>query len=137
MPLVALEHITMAYGHLPLLDDAGLLIESDERVCVIGRNGTGKSTLLQIIAGDVAPDAGSVWRQPALRIARLEQDVPLSTDRRVRDVVSDGFAALAHVDGWHVEVSVDMVMSCSHARSSHNRIFSCSMSRRTISTSRR
>ena len=111
MPLVALDHITMAYGHLPLLDDASLLIESGERVCVIGRNGTGKSTLLHIIGGDIVPDAGTVWRQPALRIARLEQDVPLSTDRRVRDIVAEGFSTLAHVDGWHVDVSVDMVIS--------------------------
>ena len=64
MPLVSLDHITMAYGHLPLLDDASLLIEAGERVCVIGRNGTGKSTLLQIIGGEVIPDAGTVWRQP-------------------------------------------------------------------------
>jgi ATP-binding cassette subfamily F protein uup len=111
MPLVALDHIRMAYGHLPLLDDASLLIESRERVSIIGRNGTGKSTLLQIIGGDVVPDAGTVWRQPALRVARLEQDVPLSTDRRVSEVVADGFEAHAHVDGWHVDVSVDMVMS--------------------------
>ena len=111
MPLVALDHIAMAYGHLPLLDDASLLIEMGERVCVIGRNGTGKSTLLQIISGDVVPDAGTVWRQPALRIARLEQDVPLSTDRAVRDVVADGFKQLEHVDRWHVDVSVDMVLS--------------------------
>ena len=52
MPLVSLDHISMAYGHLPLLDDASLQIEAGERVCVIGRNGTGKSTLLQIIGGD-------------------------------------------------------------------------------------
>ena len=95
MPLVSLDHIRMAYGHLPLLDDASLLIEAGERVCVIGRNGTGKSTLLQIIGGDVIPDAGTVWRQPGLRIARLEQDVPLSTERRVREVVADGFNELA------------------------------------------
>ena len=111
MPLVSLDHIRMAYGHLPLLDDASLLIEPGERVCVIGRNGTGKSTLLRIIGGDVIPDAGTVWRQPGLRIARLEQDVPLSTDRRVREVVADGFSGLEHVDRWHVDVSVDMVMS--------------------------
>ena len=111
MPLVSLDHISMAYGHLPLLDDASLLIEPGERVCVIGRNGTGKSTLLQIIGGEVTPDAGTVWRQPALRIARLEQDVPLSTDRPVRDVVADGFNELPHVDDWHVDVSVDMVIS--------------------------
>ena len=71
MPLVSLDHIRMAYGHLPLLDDASLLIEAGERVCLIGRNGTGKSTLLQIIGGEVdsgrghgvAP-AGSAYRAP-------------------------------------------------------------------------
>ena len=110
MPLVSLDHIRMAYGHLPLLDDASLLIEAGERVCVIGRNGTGKSTLLQIIGGEVIPDAGTVWRQPALRIARLEQDVPLSTDRPVREVVADGFSDHAHVETWHVDISVDMVI---------------------------
>jgi ATP-binding cassette subfamily F protein uup len=110
MPLVSLDHIKMAYGHLPLLDDASLLIEAGERVCVIGRNGTGKSTLLQIIGGEVIPDAGTVWRQPGLRIARLEQDVPLSTDRPVREVVADGFKHLAHVEEWHVDISVDMVI---------------------------
>jgi ATP-binding cassette subfamily F protein uup len=111
MPLVSLDHIKMAYGHLPLLDDASLLIEAGERLSVIGRNGTGKSTLLQIISGDVIPDAGTVWRQPALRIARLEQDVPLSTERSVLEVVADGFADHGHLDRWHVDVSVDMVIS--------------------------
>src|SRR5918997_3671664 len=90
MPIVSLDHITMAYGHLPLLDDASLLIEAGERVCVIGRNGTGKSTLLQIVGGNVIPDAGAVWRQPGLRVARLEQDVPLSSARTVFDIVSEG-----------------------------------------------
>jgi ATP-binding cassette subfamily F protein uup len=111
MPLVSLDHIRIAYGHLPLLDDASLLIEAGERVCLIGRNGTGKSTLLQIIGGEVIPDAGTVRRQPALRIARLEQDVPLSTDRPVRDVVADGFKDHANVDAWHVDISVDMVIA--------------------------
>jgi ATPase subunit of ABC transporter with duplicated ATPase domains len=61
MPLVSLDHIRLAYGHLPLLDDASLLIEDRERVCVIGSNGTGKSTLLRVISGDVGP------RHPAYR----------------------------------------------------------------------
>ena len=52
MPLVSLDHVSIAFGHLPLLDDASLLIEPRERVCVIGRNGTGKSTLLQIVGGE-------------------------------------------------------------------------------------
>ena len=111
MPLVSLDHIAMAYGHLPLLEDASFQIEQGERVCVIGRNGTGKSTLLQIIAGEVAPDAGSVWRQPGIRLARLVQDVPLSADRPVFDVVAEGFNELPDIDRWHVELSVDMVIA--------------------------
>ena len=111
MPLVSLDHIAMAYGHLPLLDDASLQIEAGERVCVIGRNGTGKSTLLQIISGEVTPDAGSVWRQPALRIARLVQDVPLSADKPVRAVVAEGFAQAPEHEPWRIDVGVDMVIS--------------------------
>ncbi len=111
MPLVSLDHIVMAYGHLPLLDDASLQIEAGERVCIIGRNGTGKSTLLQIISGDVTPDAGTVWRQPALRIARLVQDVLLATDQSVRAVVAEGFAHIPEHEPWRVDVGVDMVIS--------------------------
>src|SRR5678815_3936726 len=90
MPIVTLDHVSLAYGHLPLLDDVALQVEARERVSLIGRNGSGKSTLLRAIHGDVLPDAGSIWRQPGLRIARLEQDVPLSAARAVFDVVADG-----------------------------------------------
>ena len=89
MPLVSLDRVSIAYGHLPLLFDVALQIEARERVSVIGRNGTGKSTLLQIISGEQPPDEGAVWRQPGLRVARLVQDVPLSTDRTVFEVVAE------------------------------------------------
>ena len=52
MPLVTLDHVSIAYGHLPLLDDASLQVEPRERICVIGSNGTGKSTLLRIVSGE-------------------------------------------------------------------------------------
>src|SRR5712692_8493606 len=97
MPLVSLDHISIAYGHLPLLDDASLQIEPGERVCVIGRNGTGKSTLLQILSGDQFPDTGSVWRQPGTGVARLVQDVPLSASRPVFDVVAEGLGNLGEL----------------------------------------
>jgi ATP-binding cassette subfamily F protein uup len=90
MPLASLDRVSAAFGHLPLLDDVALLVDPRERVAVIGRNGSGKSTLLRIIAGDRPPDGGVVWTQPGLRIARLDQDTPLSTDRPVFDVVADG-----------------------------------------------
>jgi ATP-binding cassette subfamily F protein uup len=83
MPLVNLDRVSLAFGHLPLLESASLLVEARERVAVIGRNGAGKSTLLQLISGDVPPDEGSVWWQPGLKIARLVQDVPLTSTRTV------------------------------------------------------
>ena len=94
MPLVTLDQVSMAYGHLPLLDDATLKVDAGERVCIIGRNGTGKSTLLQILAGDVKPDGGAIWRQPGIGIARLVQDVPLVASRPVFDVVAEGLGSL-------------------------------------------
>ncbi len=95
MPLVTFDRVSVAFGHLPLLDEVTLQIEAGERVCMIGRNGTGKSTLLRVIAGDLPQDAGAVWRQPGVRVARLEQDLPLSADRPVFDVVAEGVAELS------------------------------------------
>jgi ABC transport system ATP-binding/permease protein len=112
VPLVSLEQISIAYGHLPLLDRASLLVDARERVAVLGRNGTGKSTLLRIISGELAPDSGAVWRQPALRVARLEQDVPLSANRSVFDVVAEGHTHhLAEDEAWLREHHVDLVLS--------------------------
>jgi ABC transport system ATP-binding/permease protein len=94
MPLLSLDRISVAFGHLPLLDDVSLQIEPRERVCVIGRNGTGKSTLLRLLAGDQAPDRGSIWLQPGLRRARLEQDVPLSSGQSVFEAVAEGLGEI-------------------------------------------
>src|SRR5688572_22381104 len=112
MPLISLDAVTIAYGHLPLLDDVALRIEPRERIAVIGRNGTGKSTLLKIISGEIPPDAGAVWRQPGVRIARLEQDVPLAANRPVFDVVADGHThRSAEDEQWLREHDVDLVLS--------------------------
>jgi ATP-binding cassette subfamily F protein uup len=110
--LVTLDHVSIAFGHLPLLDEAMLQVEPRERVAVIGRNGTGKSTLLKLIGGELPPDTGTVWRQPGLRIARLEQDVPLSAHRTVFDVVAEGHTHRAGDDeAWLKEHHVDVVLS--------------------------
>ena len=102
MPLVSLDRVSIAYGHLPLLEDATLRLESGERVCVIGRNGTGKSTLLKILAGAVSPDRGAVGRAPGVRTSMLVQDVPLRSDRTVFDVVAEGLGELsALVAAYH------------------------------------
>jgi ATP-binding cassette subfamily F protein uup len=111
MPLVALEHISHAYGHLPLLDAAALQVEPGERIAIIGRNGAGKSTLLQIIAAELPPDAGTVWHQPGIRVTRLVQDVPLSSNRTVSEVVGEGLGVLDPHDEWQRQHQADMVMS--------------------------
>ncbi len=102
MPLVSLDRVSLAFGYLPLFDQSTLQIDGGERVSVVGRNGAGKSTLLRIVSGEQPPDSGSVWTQPGLRLARLDQDVPLSTDRTVFDVVADGLGELSDlVAGYH------------------------------------
>jgi ATP-binding cassette subfamily F protein uup len=112
MPLVTLDRVSIAYGHLPLLDEVAMQIDARERVSVIGRNGTGKSTLLKIVSGEIAPDSGTVWRQPSLRIARLEQDVPLSAQRSVFDVVAEGHTHhLEEDEAWLREHHVDLILS--------------------------
>jgi len=95
MPQITLDRVSLAFGHLPLLDEVALQVEPRERVCMLGRNGTGKSTLLRIISGEQSPDSGSVWRQPGVRVARLDQDVPLSADLPVFDVVAQGLGDLS------------------------------------------
>ena len=87
----------MAFGHVPLLDGASLIIEPGERVAVIGRNGTGKSTMLQILSGELIPDAGTIWRAPGLRAARLVQDASVATTDSVFDVVAEGLGDLSEV----------------------------------------
>ncbi|HWQ70222.1 MAG TPA: ATP-binding cassette domain-containing protein [Patescibacteria group bacterium] len=108
MPLISLDHVSIAHGHVPLLDDASLQVEAGERVCVIGRNGTGKSTLLQILSGDQVPDSGSVWRQPEIGIARLVQDVPLSSNRPVFDVVAEGLGNLGELVAAYHHTAVEV-----------------------------
>jgi len=102
MPLISLDGISVAFGHLPLLDRVSFQVDARERVCVLGRNGTGKSTLLKILTGEQAADSGTVWRAPGLRVARLEQDVPLSTDQTVFDAVAEGVGPIqALVTAYH------------------------------------
>src|SRR6188508_1673471 len=110
MPLVTLDRVSIAYGHVPLLDHASLQIEPRERVCVIGRNGTGKSTLLRLVYGDEAPQDGTVWRAAGLRVGRLAQDAPLDGDGLVFDAVAQGLGNLEE-EQWNAEQRVRLVLS--------------------------
>ena len=108
MSLVALDDVTLAFGHVPLFEHATLRIDRGERVSIVGRNGAGKSTLLRVVSGEQIPDAGIVTKEPGVRVARLEQDVPVATDRPVFDVVAEGLGGLSDLvaEYHHTAVTV-------------------------------
>lgn len=90
--LFTLDNVCLAYGLDSLLDHVKLQVTTGERVCLIGRNGAGKSSLLKIIEGAQLPDSGVVWRKPHLRLARLEQELPRDTPLTVYEFVAEGLA---------------------------------------------
>jgi ATP-binding cassette subfamily F protein uup len=108
MALVTMDQVALSFGASPLLDKVGLQIEERERVCILGRNGTGKSTLLRILSGTQAPDSGTVWRQPGMRLALLVQDVPLSADRPVFDVVAEGLGDLSDLVSRYHHTAIEV-----------------------------
>jgi len=91
MPLVSLQNITVGFGGPLLLEGIDLQIEPGERVCMVGRNGTGKSTIMRVITGEVKPDSGMVVFQQGLRTTLLTQEVPSDITGSVFDVVSGAF----------------------------------------------
>ena len=94
MARITLSNAQLAYGHVALLDHADFSLEAGERVGLIGRNGTGKTALLKILAGSEKPDDGSVQWQQGLRLAYVEQEPMLELGACVFDVVSTGVAEI-------------------------------------------
>jgi len=85
-----LFHEKLEFGDTPLLVEANFAIEAKERVCLIGRNGAGKSSMLKMIANDLQPDHGLVQWKGNLRVSTLEQNLLESSDELVKDVVLHG-----------------------------------------------
>ena len=90
MALLSLRDIRVAFGGPSLLDGASLQIEPGDRICLLGRNGTGKSTLLKVVNGEIAPDEGEIVRQQGVTVALIPQEIPPGLSGTVRDVVSGG-----------------------------------------------
>src|SRR5450830_293660 len=90
MTLLKFSDVSLAFGAMPLLDKVSWQIARGERVCIIGRNGTGKSSMMKLVKGDQKPDEGSVWRAPGLKIGELPQELPVADGRTVFDVVAEG-----------------------------------------------
>jgi len=102
MPLLTLDRLELAYGHWPLLDGASLVLDKGDRVGLIGRNGSGKSSLLKIVAGAAQPDAGEVWCSPGLRLALVSQEPDFAEAVTVFDAVAAGVGeARALLGAYH------------------------------------
>src|SRR5260370_26460706 len=111
MPTARLDKVSLSFGLKPLLDNVALQIRKGERVCLLGRNGEGKSSLLRLIAGTIVPDSGEVWVRPGAKVASLAQEVSSSTDESVLDVVTGGTSD-GGIDGdWQAALQVDQVIS--------------------------
>ena len=105
MPLISLDKVCLAFGHHQLLDRSDLQFDLGERIALIGRNGGGKSSLLRIIANEIKPDDGKVWRAPALKIAYVPQEPDLDVTCTIFQEVSKGLGAVSQMLSDYDEVS--------------------------------
>ena len=141
MSLLRFAGIGVEFGEQKILDDAEFSIDAAERVCLIGRNGAGKSTTFKLISGQLEPDRGDMTQKADLVVAELAQNLPDAFDRPVRQFVRDGLDSIALLveeyerqsataldkngllalealqaridarDGWHVEQRVDEIVT--------------------------
>jgi ATP-binding cassette subfamily F protein uup len=111
MPTVRLDKVSLSFGLKPLLDNAALQIRKGERVCLLGRNGEGKSSLMQLITGAIAPDSGEVWVRPGAKVATLAQEVSPGSDQTVLDVVMGGVHTAGMDGDWEAQLQVDQVIA--------------------------
>ena len=99
MALLSLNNASLSYGGRPLLDNVKLHIERTDRICLLGMNGTGKTSLMRVLAGEMAPDTGQVIRPSGLHVTYLPQQVTADLSGDVLDVVYPNHASATHGHG--------------------------------------
>jgi len=117
VPLLTLDAISLAFGMQPLLDQATMNVEQGERICLIGRNGEGKSTLLRIVSGEIQPDGGVVRLDDGAVLSLLPQNLPVDDPRTAYEVVAGAFpetgkllSEFHHLTQFTDEQSLDRLM---------------------------
>jgi ATP-binding cassette subfamily F protein uup len=105
MDLITLRDIELGFGGDALLEGLALRVVSGERVCLVGRNGCGKTTLLKLVADELHADGGEIIRDPAIRIAGLPQSVPDGMSGSTRSIVSAGLGELGELIETHLRLS--------------------------------
>jgi len=116
MVLLTLRDINLGFGGPNLLNSLDLQIEPRERLCLLGRNGEGKSTLMKLIAGFIKPDDGSIERKQNLKIAYLTQDVPEHIEGSVYDVVASGLEGVGEILKQYHHISLDLATDYSEQK---------------------
>ena len=97
MPLITLDNAQLAYSSRQLLDGANFILDPNEKVALIGRNGAGKSSLLRVLAKQSALDKGTLWRDKAARLAYVSQEPPLEPEQTVFEAVASGLGELRQI----------------------------------------
>ena len=87
MPILSAQNILLRFGGPPLLDNVSFDIEAGDRICLVGRNGEGKSTLLKVLTGEMETNSGEIVKKSGLKVARMIQEIPAHLDGTVRDIV--------------------------------------------------
>ncbi|MBQ7078477.1 MAG: ATP-binding cassette domain-containing protein [Fibrobacter sp.] len=87
MPILSAQNILLRFGGPPLLDNVSFDIEAGDRICLVGRNGEGKSTLLKVLTGEMDTNSGEIVKKSGLKVARMIQEIPAHLDGTVRDIV--------------------------------------------------
>jgi len=111
MALMSMQEVSLGFGGPLLLDGIHLQIERGERVGLLGRNGTGKSTLLKLVHGDILPQSGIVARQQNIGMAYLPQEIPAGLAGRVDEIVASGLKAVDVDSHWQDRLQVEQVVS--------------------------
>ena len=110
MALLQLKQVTLRYGALPLLDKVDLQIEAGERVCLLGRNGTGKTSLMRVITREETPNDGEVVSPAGTVMTRLDQEVPEGISGTVTEVIHSGLSPERHEEEWESESRIEEIM---------------------------
>lgn len=111
MPILTINDLSHAFGGPPVLQDVNLQINVGDRVCLVGRNGSGKSTFMRLLASEMKPDTGTIVAAPGARVARLPQEIPADVVGSVREVVWTGMRPLSdHEEDWEQDVRIDNLL---------------------------
>jgi ATP-binding cassette subfamily F protein uup len=105
MAIIGMRDMCWGFGGPPLLENITVQIEKGERVCLVGRNGVGKSSMLKLFSGELLPDSGTVWRQQGITVAALEQDVPPGFDGTIFEVVAEGLGETGRALAEHNRIN--------------------------------